>query len=227
MSTESTSFDCAIRSKQSAKFYCTTCRKLLCLDCRADHIAKKCNFDSCDLIENAMMKELLKETDNQSINLEISQIMKSSTARMKNLFKWVEKEAASRLCECQKKVFTNMLTNEIKQMVVKPKNEQNHRELHMMCMNTMEHRNKEETKEKVNNNAEIIKEYQDEMQIILNEFCKRFSEINCIMNQKQIFKQQEPSQIVPKKPNPQPQVKPAPMLEPRGKFYSILELLIK
>jgi len=188
MLTKSTSFNCAVHSKLPAKFYCTTCRKLLCLDCSVDHIEKNCNVDSCDLMGNAMMKELLRESD--PLNIEISQIMKSSMTKMRNLFKWVEKDALSRLCECQKKVCANTLTNEIKQTMVQLKNEQNLTELYMMCMNIKEQRSKEKFKEGINNNEEIIQEYQAKIQIILNEFCKKFTEINCIMNQESIFKQQ-------------------------------------
>jgi len=212
MSTKSTSFNCAIHSTLPAKFYCITCHKLLCLNCSTDHVAKKCNVDSCDLMGNVMMKELLKETENLSINSDMSQIMKNSKAKMRDLFKWIEKETVSRLCECHKKLCTGMLSNEIKQRMEQLKNEQNLTELYMMCMNIKEHRNKEEYKENVNNNSVIIKEYQDKMQIVLNKFCVRFTEINCMMNQKS---------------NSQPQIKPAPMPNLGGKVESTLELFDK
>jgi len=96
----------------------------------------------------------------------------------------------------KKKTRTDTLSNEIKQKIEQLKNEHNFTELYIMCINIKEHRNKEESKEKVNNNAEIIKEYQDKIQIIFNEFCKKFTEINCMMNQKLIFKQRKPTPIM-------------------------------
>jgi len=206
MSTKSTSFNCAIHPKFPAKFYCTTCHKLLCLDCSIGHMTNKCNVDSCDLMGNIMMKELLKETENLSIIPDMSQIMKNSSAKMKDLFKWIEKEAVSKLCECQKKMCTDTLSNEIKQKMEQLKNEHNFTELYIMCINIKEQRNKEESKEKVNNNAEIIKEYQNKIQIIFNEFCKKFTEINCDL---------------------QSQVESVAMPEPGGKIESILELFDK
>jgi len=227
MSTKSTSFNCAIHSEFPAKFYCTTCHKLLCLDCSVDHMANKCNVDSCDLMGNIMMKKLLKETENLSISPDMSQVMKNSSAKLRDLFKWIEKEAVSKLCECQKKMCTDMLSNRIKQKMKQLKNKHNLTELYIMCMNIKEHRNKEESKEKINNNAEIIKEYQDKMQIIFNEFCKKFTEINCMMNQKPIFKQRKPTPILQQELGLQPQVKPVPMSKSEGKVESILEFLIK
>jgi len=213
MSVRSTSFVCAACSNQPAKYYCTTCNKLLCLDCGTDHKGNGCIVDSCDWIGISMMKELLKETEGSSNRLAISQTMKNVTSKMRNLFKWLEKETLSQLSEYQGKVRASMNLNEVKQQMMKLKNEGNLTGLFMFCKNIKEQRNHEESKEKVKSEANLTKEYQNKMQIVFNEFCKKFTEIN---GQIPMVKQQES--------NPKPKVEPDPIPKLESKIKGILKL---
>jgi len=216
-----TSFVCAACSSQPAKCYCTICNKLLCLDCGTNHKDNGCIVDSCDLIGISMMKELLKETEGSSNHPGISQTMKNTTSKMRNLFKWLEKKIISQLSECQRKVRTNLLPNEAKQQMMKLRNEGNLTGLYMLCKNIKEQQNYEESKEKVRNEANETKEYQNKMQIILNEFCIKFTEIN---GKIPIVKHQESKKDLEQKSNPKPQVESNPIPKLKSKVKGILKL---
>jgi len=221
ISADSTFFSCEVHTEFPANYYCKTCKKLLCLKCSAGHMQKGCTVDSCELVGNVMMMELLEETENQSINLDISPLITSLIAKMRDLFKWIEKETISGLHECQKKIGKNMISDETKKKMKQLENEKNSTGLYMLCMNIKEQRNKDDAKEKQNNSTEIIKEYENKMQKILLEFNKTFTEIYSMINPKQLV----PSQIVPQIPDPQPKVKPLPREE--IKVESILYLFDK
>jgi len=219
-SANSTFFNCEVHTEFPANYYCKTCKKLLCLKCSTEHMQKGCTVDSCELVGNVMMMELLKETENQSINLDISPLITSLITKMRDSFKWIEKETISGLQECQKKIGKNMISNEAKKKMKQLENEKNSTGLYMLCMNIKEQRNKDDAKEKQNNSTEIIKEYENKMQKILLEFNKRFTEIYSMINPKSI-----PKQLVPQIPDSQPKVNPLPREE--VKVESILYLFDK
>jgi len=180
ISSKPTFFNCEIDAEFPANYYCKTCKKLLCLKCSTDHMKKGCTVDSCELMGNVMMTELLKKTENQSNDLGISQLITSVNAKMRVLFKWIEKKTISVFHECQKKIGKNTISNEDKKKMKQFENEKNSAGLYMLCMNIKEQRNKDIAKEKQNNSTEIIKEYENKMQKTLLEFNKKFTEIYSI-----------------------------------------------
>jgi len=213
-----TSFVCVDCSMQPAKCYCTTCSRLLCLYCGIDHTDNGCLVDSCDVTGIRMMKELLKESEGSSNCSGISQAMKNATFKMKKLFKWLEKETTSKLSECQRKLRISMLPNEAKQHMIKLKNEENLIGLYMLCKNIKEQKNCEESKEKIRNDANTTMEYQNKIEVIFNEFCKKFKEINAEIS---MVKLKESNKVVGQKPNPEPLVKPNLIPKPQNEVESI------
>jgi len=218
------SFICVDCSKQPARYYCKTCDKLLCLNCSGDHADRNCKVDSCEFIGNKMMKKLLKENESASNNLEIYKSLKNVTLKMKNLFKWMEKEIISKLSECHRKVRKSTLTNEAKQQMIKLKNEENTTELYMLCKKIKGKRTQEESKENIKGELETVKDYQNKIQDMFTEFCKKFIEIN---REIPMAKQHESSLIVGQKQNIEPQVMSDPIPESKSKIRGILKLMGK
>jgi len=202
------SYLCANCSKLPAKCYCTTCHKLLCLKCIPKHKTKTCNIESCDLMGINLMNELLTEAENQRNSNDMSQTMKNTMKKMRELFKWIEKETFVNFRDSQKKISKNIISNETKMQMEKLSQEENFTELCLMCLNIKENKIQNA---KNTNNEKVLKEYEEKIQIICNEFVKKFTEINSKINAIPVFNKVQ-NQIINKTMNLEirgkPEIKP-------------------
>jgi len=214
---------CVNCSKFPAKCYCTTCHKLLCPICVPKHETKTCNIESCDVKGIKMMNELITEIENQSNNNDAPQTMKNTMEKMRELFKWVEKETLLNFRDYQKKISKNAISNETKMQMKKLSQEQKFTDLYLMCLNIKENKIQNE---KNNNSEKVLKEYQEKIQIIYKDFLKKFTAINFKINTISIFNKAQ-NQIINKMINSE--IIEKPIIKPTGekKVEGILWFFIK